>query len=256
MSPSLFNALPLAGAALLLMAACSPEPSSAPEENLTATMPEKVDAQDLEALKQQQQLQHDAFMVRCRAGNLPSQDGQAADAAQCQQAFEKADHSKGAADQMIKAFMPNGAAKASTLDAMRQSLAGVKWSEQTTGGSTLASGTYGDFEAVITGQDKPQKLSFNWSGPAGEMPVNIVDAFTLYEARAELVACQTGGVSEQGRLWRVTPATGPAFNVEEFSHIGPSGTAVSSYSASASFDTVPLTLEALRKADSEWSVCG
>ena len=226
-----------------LVAACSPAAESEPAR--PAPSVQKVEREPA----------HQAFIDNCMRGGGVTLDGEPGTAAECHAAFVKAQSSEEAADLFLAAFRPDGAAQAVSLGEIRARLPQINWTDDTTGGSTLASGHYDDFDVVINRRDNRQWLAVNWLGSAGDVPFNIVSALSLH-AKMELVACYNSGTEEKGHAWRVQPEQGQSFYLVNYSRVGPSGTAQSSLSASAPLDQQPLTLESLHASDPDWVVCG
>lgn len=256
MSPNRSALLCCASLLFVAVAACSAESEPA-NADLTATLPDDAAAKDeMSELDRLANQNHEAFLATCRQGGLPSQDGQASSSEDCAKAYQRAQSASEAAQILSDAFLPNGAASATSLDDIRSRLSRINWTEEMTGGSTIASGKLGDFNATVSQRNSRQHLSFNWSGPAGDVPVNIADALALKGAKLQMVACHTGSLDETGRVWRVTPRQGDAFDLTTFTRVGPSGTAISSHSGSVALDRNITTLDTLRAQDSDWSVCG
>lgn len=247
---------PLCLPALLMVMACSPEPDRAVADDLTATLPADAEKTETAAMAQKMAQDRTDFIARCRGGTMPSLVGTQGNAEDCNAAYDRAVHSRRAAMLLSDAFGANGAAKAVSLDDIRARLARVDWTEEQTGGSTLASGKLGDLNASINQRNQRQYLSLGWSGPAGDVPYDLADGMLLSGGKMDLIACYSSTPDETRRMWRVTPQHGDAFDLEVFTRIGPSGTAMSSHYASAALDGNRTTLETLRADDSDWNVCG
>lgn len=238
-----------ATAAALLLAACSP--SNPPPEDPTATAPDNKAGEEITRLNDQR----DAFLARCLKNAVPTENGAPATNESCAAAFYKAQQGLEAARILIAAHARGGAASATSLEQLKSRLPQIDWTNEQAGGSTLASGRVPPFDAVITQRNGQQYLAFNWSGPAGEVPVNIAYALLLEAAQLQLFACNRGSTDETGLAWHVTGTNSEPFDLVTFSRVGPSGTALSSYSASTALDNNTLTLESLRATDSDWTVC-
>lgn len=243
--------LVLATVATMVLAACSPAPQPSPSEDSTATAPDAGAARELTRMNDQR----DAFIARCLKNVIPTENGEPATSDSCNTAFQKARQAQDAARILIQAHKTGGAASATSLEQLKTSLSQINWTDEQVGGSTLASGRVAPFDAVITQRNNRQYLAFNWSGPAGEVPVNIAYALLLEGAQLELVACNTALTDEAGLAWHVTGTDSDPFNLVTYSRVGPSGTALSSYSASTPLDKNAMTLESLQATDSDWVAC-
>ena len=234
---------PLALLALAgLLVACSPSADKEPAQPTPKV--QKVEREPA----------HQAFIDSCMRGGGVTLDGEPGSAAECHAALLKAQKSEEAAGLFLAVFRPDGAAHAASLGEIRARLPQIIWTDATTGGSTIASGHYDDFDVVVTRRDGRQWLGVNWIGSAGEVPYNLVSALALH-AQMQLVGCYNSGTEEKGRAWRVQPEQGESFYVVNYSRVGPSGTAQSSLSASAPLDQQPVTLESLRASDPDWVGC-
>lgn len=256
MSPSRSKLLCCASVLFFAVSACSQETETPANTDLTATLPQDGGKSEMTEQGRLNAQQRDSFLAACRQNALPSQAGEDAASEDCEKTLERAQKSAEAAQILTGAYFANGAASATSLNDIRTRLPRINWTEEQTGGSTIASGKLGDFDTAITQRNRRQHLSFNWNGPAGSVPVDIADALSLSGAKLDLVACYASGSDETGRAWRVKPVNSDAFDLTTFTRIGPSGTAISSYTASVPLDRNVATLETLRAEDSDWSVCG
>lgn len=244
--------LMLSMAAVMALTACSPASAPATQGDPAATSPDTQAAEEMTRLNDSR----DAFLARCLKNAIPSDNGVPATSESCAVAYRKAQQSLDAARLLIAAHAPDGAAKATSLDGLKTRLSGINWTNEQVGGSTLASGRVEPFDAVITQRNQQQHLAFNWSGPAGDVPVDVPYALLLDGAQLTLIACNSASPDEIGRVWHVTGTDSDPFDLVTYSRVGPSGTALSSYSASTPLDNNRLTLESLSQQDSDWAVCG
>ncbi len=244
--------LPLA----LAIMGCSPEAGADTPADVTATLPEKAAETEQAALAERRSKLRAELIALCKQGNLPGAEGEVGTDENCNEAYDKGVRAQGAAAAIISAFGPNGAAKAVSLNDIRTRLPQINWTDELAGGSTIASGKLGDFAALVTQRNNRQYLSMSWTGEAGKVPVDVGYAMLLDGAKLDLVACNSGALDETGRMWRVTPAHGDPFDLQIYTRVGPSGSAVSSHLATAALDGNRATLESLRAEDPDWNVCG
>lgn len=238
-------------AAALVLAACSPPSGPATPEDPTATPSNASATKEMTRLNDQR----DAFLARCLKNAVPTENGTPANADTCAAAYYKAQQGLEAARILIATHARDGAASATSLEQLKTRLPQINWTNEQVGGSTLASGRVAPFEAVITQRNNQKNLAFNWSGPAGEIPVNIAYALLMEGAQLKLFACKAGSGGETGQAWHVSGTDSEPFDLVTFSSVGPSGTAQSSYSASTPLGNTTMTLESLRATDSDWAVC-
>ena len=241
---------------LFAVAACSPAAEPPADTDLTVTLPQDGGKSEMAEIKRLNDQRRENFLSACAKGDLPPQDGVAASPADCASSLGRAEKSAEAARILHAVYAPNGAASATSLEDIRARLPQVNWTEEQTGGSTVASGKLGDFDVAVTLRNRRHYLSFNWNGPAGVMPVDIAYALALSGTQLTLIACKSGDTDETGRVWRAGTPNSEAFDLTTYSRVGPSGTALSYYSASVPLDRNLATLETLRAEDSDWNVCG
>lgn len=239
--------LMLATVSALVLASCSPATAPAPKDPES----EVGAAETLNRMNDRS----DAFIARCLKNAIPTENGAPATSDSCDLSYQKAQQAQEAARILIQAHARDGAASASSLEQVKARLPQISWTNEQAGGSTLASGKLAPFEAVITRRNNKHHLAFNWSGPAGDVPVNVAYALLLEGAQLKRIACNTSLTDETGLAWHVTGTDSEPFDLVTFSRIGPSGTAQSSYSASTPLDDTAMTLETLRADDSGWTEC-
>lgn len=255
MSSSRLRLLSCASLLVAAVAACSPAPAKQAEGDPAATLPPENASSATASAGSSPDARREAFLARCAQGDLPSLAGEAAAPEVCNTVAARAEKGSQAARVLAGAFGVNGAASGTSLGDIRAKLPQVRWTDEETGGSTIASGKLGDLNAAIIQHNRRQYLSFNWNGPAGDVPVNIADALALNGEKLELLACYAGGSDETGQVWHVTPQSGDPFDVEVFTRVGPSGTALSSHSASVPLDRNRATLDTLKAQDPDWNDC-
>lgn len=243
--------LVFATVAAMVLAACSPETSSKTSEEPTGPTPDATAAQVMTL----QNDRHDAFIARCRKNAVSTESGEPATSDSCGVAYPKALQALEAARILIQAHARDGAVSATSLEQVKARLPQINWTNEQAGGSTLASGRVEPFDAVITRRNNQHHLAFNWSGPAGEVPVNVAYALLLEGAQLKQIACNNSSAGETGQAWHVTGTDSEPFDLVTYSRIGPSGTALSSYSASTPLDGKTMTLASLRADDSGWTEC-
>ncbi|WP_312821524.1 hypothetical protein [Brevundimonas sp.] len=194
------------------------------------------------------------FIDSCTTGGGIILDGQAGSEARCIAAYEKAAQSIEAADALIRTFKSIAFSPSPDIQSMRYILSGVDWSGSRPSGTTLATGRQGPFDVIIDRKQQHRTLSFNWSGPSRNIPVNVAYGLSTM-GRLSLIGCYDGPRDEKGRAYRVTPTEGPAFDLVTVERSAGRGTPLSTYSATVRLDNQRQTLSTLRASDRRWRAC-
>ena len=119
----------------------------------------------------------------------------------------------------------------------------VRWSARPGPGGN-ATGTLGKFDAVI--DPKAGEISFGWQAVGEPSPYDVAQALKARGVALTQIACQSFGLSEQTRIFRITaPGQTPA-GLTVASRQAPTASASSFYSAALDVTRLPPTLAAVR----------
>lgn len=183
------------------------------------------------------------FMARCQREMIarePAARKWAADS--CKDRWTAVAASGPAADVLLAVAAARGAGPPG-LAQIKAATPAVRWSAKPGPGGNGV-GSLGKFDAVI--DVKAGSVSFGWQAVGEPPPYDIAEALKVRGVTLTQIACQSFGISEWTRIYRMTaPGQTPAA-LTIASRTAPSASASSFYSAALDMARPPPTLAALR----------
>ncbi|MBU1374336.1 MAG: hypothetical protein KKE02_21690 [Alphaproteobacteria bacterium] len=183
------------------------------------------------------------FMVRCQREMIaknPQARKWAADS--CKEGWGMAAAAGPLADALIAVATARTAGPLS-LAQIKAATPGVRWSAKPGPGGNGV-GALGKFDAAI--DMKAGSISFGWSAIGEPPPYDVAEALRVRGVALTLVACQSFGISEQTRIYRMTAAGQTPAALTVANRAAPSASASSFYSAALDVARPPQTLAAIR----------
>lgn len=178
------------------------------------------------------------FKATCRKNHLshkPQRTDWIDDA--CADEWKRVAASQQVTEALLQA-VPGGPGAAPALTDLRQRMTGVRWQARPQQGE-LASGQVGGYEISVAGKGRPESVGVGWTKVGAELPLDIPSALAARGATLTLTSCEKMGTGEGDRYWSVAFPGRPAFELNVYQRMAPTGGAWSHYAANVRLDGAP-----------------